>query len=190
MGCHRGRHRLMALYFITGNHNKFTELSAIIPDLERLHLDLDEIQSLDPKTVIEHKLAQAAKEHDGAFIVEDTSVGLACLEGLPGTMIKWFLDTLGADGLADLALRYPNHTATVLTAIGYRDEKGNVHYFTGEYTGQVVRPRGAGGFGFDPAFIADGQTLTNAELTPEQKSAVSARGLAARKLAAHLASNK
>ncbi len=174
------------LYFITGNAGKFREIGAILPDIEQLKLELDEIQSLDPKAVIEHKLAQAAAIHDGAFIVEDTSVGLACIDGLPGTLIKWFLDTLGAARLADLVLRYDNHAATVRTTIGYRDEQGSVHYFVGECTGQIVRPRGDGGFGFDPAFIADGQTKTNAELTPAEKNAISARGIAAHKLAEHL----
>jgi len=178
----------MSLYFITGNAGKFGEVAAVLPEIKQLKLDLDEIQSLDPKAVIEHKLAQAAKEHDGAFIVEDTSVGFACLNNLPGTLIKWFLDTMGAEGLADLVLRYDDHRATVMTTIGYRDEQGNIHYFVGEYSGQVVKARGTGGFGFDPVFIADGQTRTNAELTSEAKNALSARGIAARKLAGHLKS--
>jgi len=178
----------MSLYFITGNAGKFTEISTIIPHLEQLDLHLDEIQSLDPKAVIEHKLAQAASVHDGAFIVEDTSVELACIDGLPGTLIKWFLDTLGVERLADLVLRYDNHRATVRTTIGYRDEQGGIHYFEGVYHGQIVRPRGTNGFGFDPAFIADGQTKTNAELNGPEKTAISARGIAARKLAAQLKS--
>lgn len=177
------------LYFITANAGKFREIQAILPDVVQLKLDLDEIQSLDPQVVVEHKLAQAGAAHDGEFIVEDTSVGLSALGGLPGTLIKWFLDTLGAAGLADLALRYPDHASTVLTTIGYRDGSGTIHYFTGQYSGQIVRPRGAGGFGFDPAFIADGQTKTNAELTQEQKNHFSARGIAARKLAAHLSTH-
>src|SRR5476651_1410565 len=96
----------MQLYFATGNNNKFAEVAAIIPTLERLDLDLDEIQSLDARAVIEHKLAQAAAIHSGAFIVEDTAVGFSCLGGLPGTLIKWFLGTLGAEGIADLVHRY------------------------------------------------------------------------------------
>ena len=177
----------MALYFITGNAGKFREISHIIPDLEQLDLNVDEIQSLDPKAVIEHKLAQAAALHDGAFIVEDTSVELACLNGFPGTLMKWFLESLGAAGIAELVLRYSDHSVTSRTTIGYRDEQGSIHYFTAEYSGQVVEPRGEGGFGFDPIFIADGQTRTNAELTPAEKNALSARGIAARKLAAQLA---
>jgi XTP/dITP diphosphohydrolase len=92
--------------------------------------------------------------------------------------------------LADLVLRYPDHSAYVRTTIGYRNEAGDIHYFVGEYTGTIVKPRGAGGFGFDPAFIADGQKVTNAELSPAEKHAISARGIAARKLAAHLASTE
>lgn len=176
----------MALYFITGNAGKFREIQAILPDIEQLKLDLDEIQSLDAQAVVEHKLKQAAAHHDGAFLVEDTSVELDCLDGLPGTFIKFFLDTLGPARLAELVLKYDKHSATVRTTIGYRDESGAIEYFVGTYRGTVVAPRGTGGFGFDPAFIAEGQTKTNAELTQEQKNTFSARGIAARKLAHHL----
>jgi inosine triphosphate pyrophosphatase len=174
------------LYFITGNNHKFAEIHGIIPTLTQLTLELDEIQSLDPKAVIEHKLNQAAGLHDGAFIVEDTIFSLPCLNGLPGTFIKFFEQKLGAAGLAELVLKYSDHSATVLTTIGYRTEAGDTHYFTGEYSGQIVEPRGANGFGFDPIFLTDGQTKTNAELTQAQKTAFSARGIAARKLRDYL----
>ena len=45
-------------------------------------------------------------------------------------------------------------------------------------------PRGTGGFGYDPIFVMDGQDKTNAEMTPEEKDAVSHRGKAFRALAA------
>jgi inosine triphosphate pyrophosphatase len=186
MGRHRSRYWLMALYFVTGNANKFAEIAAIIPDLERLTLDLDEIQSLDAKIVIEHKLSQAANVHSEAIIVEDTAVGFNCISGLPGTMIKWFLDTLGTQGLSDLVMRYQDHSAFVRTTIGYRNAAGNTHYFVGECTGTIVPPSGTSGFGFDPIFITQGQSRTNAELTREQKNTFSARGTAARALAVHL----
>ena len=54
----------------------------------------------------------------------------------------------------------------------------------GEQRGRLVRtPRGDGGFGYDPIFLADGQTRTNAELTPAEKDAISHRGKAFRALA-------
>lgn len=47
---------------------------------------------------------------------------------------------------------------------------------------------GAGGFGYDPIFIANGQAVTNAELEPDVKNAISHRGQAFRELAPHIAS--
>jgi XTP/dITP diphosphohydrolase len=59
-------------------------------------------------------------------------------------------------------------------------------------SGTLTRePRGTGGFGYDPIFVADGSAVTNAELTAEEKDAISHRGRALRALApviaAHLA---
>ena len=58
----------------------------------------------------------------------------------------------------------------------------------GRLPGRLIRkPRGDGGFGYDPIFVADGHTRTNAELTPEEKDAISHRGQAFRALAAIVA---
>jgi inosine triphosphate pyrophosphatase len=174
--------------FITGNAGKFSEVSAAMPDIAQLDLDLDEIQSLDPQRVIEHKLAQAAAQHNGEFIVEDTSLILGCLNGLPGTMIKWFEKSVGVPGIAELALRYEDHSAIARVTIGYRDSAGQTHYFTGEQTGQIVAPRGTKSpFGWNPIFQPDGHEQTFAEMSVEEKNALSMRGIAVRKLVQHLA---
>ena len=83
-----------------------------------------------------------------------------------------------------------DHSAVAKITIGFRDAQGQNHFFAAEYSGEVVRPRGDNGFGWDPMFIADGQTHTNAELTTEQKNVFSARGVAARMLAEHLAAGQ
>jgi inosine triphosphate pyrophosphatase len=174
------------LYFITGNDSKFQEISAIVPDLEQLKLDLDEIQSLDPKVVIEHKLTQAAAHHDGEFIVEDTTLSLSCLKGLPGTFIKWFEETLGIDGIAALAMKHEDRSAVARVTIGYRDAAGEHHYFMGEIEGDIVPPRGSNKFGWNPIFQPKGESRTFGEMTFEEKNHISMRGIAARKLFAHL----
>lgn len=48
-------------------------------------------------------------------------------------------------------------------------------------------PRGDGGFGYDPIFVADGQQRTNAELSADEKDAISHRGAAFRALRPHVA---
>jgi XTP/dITP diphosphohydrolase len=55
---------------------------------------------------------------------------------------------------------------------------------TGVLSGTLIgEPRGTGGFGYDPIFVANGYSVTNAELTPEEKDAISHRGRALRALA-------
>jgi len=64
---------------------------------------------------------------------------------------------------------------------------GAVHIVRGEMPGHLMlEPRGVNGFGYDPIFVADGNTVTNAELTPEQKDAISHRGQAVRAMLPHL----
>jgi non-canonical purine NTP pyrophosphatase (RdgB/HAM1 family) len=178
------------IYFVTGSEGKFRELSAMLPELKQLKLELDEIQSLDPKKVIEHKLEQASHEHEGELMVEDTSLVLQALGELPGTFIKWFQQALGLDGIAELAAKYPDQSATARTVIGYRDGAGERHYFTGEAHGRIVKPRGAGGFGWDDIFVPEGYEKSFAELGPEEKNRISMRRAAAAQFADHLAKQR
>ena len=165
----------MTLYFITGNAGKFREVQALMPEIQQLDLDLDEIQSLDPQAVIAHKLDQAAQHHDGEFIVEDTSLALGCLGGLPGPLIKWFGQALDWRGVAELTQHYDDHSAIARTTIGYRDAAGQNHFFAGELPGQVVLPRGDHGFGWDPIFVPHGYDQTFAELDSDVKNQLSMR---------------
>jgi inosine triphosphate pyrophosphatase len=173
------------IYFITGSSGKFREAKAIMPDIQQLKLDLDEIQSLSPQVVIEHKLSQAALHHNGPFFVEDTSLVFHCLKDLPGTYVKWFEQSLGLDGEAELVSHYDDHLATATTMIGYRSAAGKNHYFTGQVDGTIVAPRG-GGFGWDAIFVPDGYEQTFGELGLAVKNTLSMRSIAVRELAKYL----
>ncbi|HEY6736320.1 MAG TPA: non-canonical purine NTP pyrophosphatase [Candidatus Saccharimonadia bacterium] len=178
----------MTITFVTGNQGKYNEIAVIIPGLEMLKLDLDEIQGLDPRPIIEHKLQQASQSYPGALIVEDTSLMFNCLNGLPGTNIKWFEQCLSNSQLADLVSRYDDHSAIARSTIGYRDEQGKVKFFTGEITGNIVPPRGTlNPFGWNNIFQPDGHQQTFAEMTISEKNHISMRGQAAHALQAYLA---
>ncbi len=57
----------------------------------------------------------------------------------------------------------------------------------GEMRGEIIEsPRGLNGFGYDPIFIPEGFDRTSAELTPEEKDAISHRGKAMRAMAARI----
>jgi len=170
----------MSLFFVTGNANKLAEAKAILGvDIEQWNIDLPEIQALDSQAVIAAKLAEA-KTHQppGAFFVEDVSLHLTALGGLPGPLIKWFLQALGRGGIARLAEVLGDDRAEAKATIGYIDSHGQEHYLVGLVAGKIVAPRGQTNFGWDPIFQPDGYEQTFAEMSPEQKNAISHRRLA------------
>ena len=64
---------------------------------------------------------------------------------------------------------------------------GERYFFDGVMKGSIARERhGKGGFGYDPVFIPEGCSVTAAELTEEQKNAISHRGKALRAMAEYL----
>src|SRR5690606_9488457 len=64
--------------------------------------------------------------------------------------------------------------------------EGHAVVFEGRIYGQIVKPRGDKGFGYDPIFQPDGYDITFAEMTPDAKDAISHRHLAFAQLKTHL----
>lgn len=176
----------MTLYFITGNKNKFAEVKAVLPQVEQLEIDLPEIQDLDPRNVVAAKLREALSHKQGEFIVEDTSLRFNCLNGLPGTLIKWFLKTLGNQGLYDITQKMENNSAEAHTIIGYARSPTDIHYFEGTMNGHIVAPAGPNDFGWDVIFQPEGHTQTYAQLGREEKNNISMRRQALNKLESFL----
>lgn len=170
------------IHFITGNKNKFEEVKTIFPDVEQLDIDLPEIQEIDAKEIVRSKLSEAFRHRTGEFIVEDTSLSLACLGGLPGPLIKWFLKTVGNDGLAEIAEKLGNDKAEAKTIIGYARNREEVYFFEGVVWGRIVKPKGETNFGWDPIFLPDGYEKTFAEMSREEKNEISMRRSALNKL--------
>ncbi len=176
----------MTLYFITGNINKFQEAKTMISSLEQLDIDLLEIQSIDAHEIIRTKLQEARKYKEGEFIVEDTSLYLDCLQGLPGPLIKWFLKTIGNKGLYNLAQKLGNFGAEAKTCIGYAKNSENISFYEGSVKGTIVQPTAKTAFGWDPLFQPQGYSKSFAELSPEEKNRISMRRIAFDKLAVAL----
>jgi inosine triphosphate pyrophosphatase len=175
----------MTLWFITGNKDKLREVQALIPDVQSIDLDLPEIQEIDPHKVIAAKLVEARKYCSGAFLVEDTSLSLDGMGGLPGPLAKWFVRSIGVDGIYSLSKTF-GARATARTIIGYADENNDLLFFEGSLGGLVVPPGGTNGFGWDAIFQPDNFSMTFAEMTPEEKNQCSMRKRAVASLQRHL----
>ncbi|MBM3232904.1 non-canonical purine NTP pyrophosphatase [Candidatus Pacearchaeota archaeon] len=172
----------MALCFITGNKNKFLEVKEIIGDVEQLEMDLPELQSLDSREIITAKLKEALKHHKGPCIVEDTSLSLFALNGFPGPFIKWFMESLGLEGISSLVSRLQNPLAKATTVIGYAASPAEIHFFEGSIDGEIVQPQGDKKFGWDPIFKPKGCQMTFAQMTQSEKNDISMRREALKKL--------
>jgi non-canonical purine NTP pyrophosphatase (RdgB/HAM1 family) len=172
----------MTLYFITGNKGKLKEVKSILPSVKQYDIDLPEIQDIDARKVIKEKLLEALKHRKGEFIVEDTSLYLDCLNGMPGPLIKWFMKTVGNKGLYNIAKKLGNYNAEAKTIIGYAKNRKNIKFFEGNIKGKIVSPKGTKGFGWDPIFKPKGFTKNFAEMSHEDKNSISMRRTALNKL--------
>ncbi|OGZ08606.1 MAG: hypothetical protein A3D65_04985 [Candidatus Lloydbacteria bacterium RIFCSPHIGHO2_02_FULL_50_13] len=155
--------------------------------VEHQKLDLPEIQSLDLREVVDDKARRAYELVGSPVLVEDVSVTFHALKRLPGPLIKWFLETLGNQGLCELLDGYDDRGARAEVMFAYCDG-GEVKVFHGSVEGTIAKhPRGETNFGWDPVFIPDGHTeKTWAEMTGDEKHATSMRRIALEKLAKFL----
>lgn len=169
----------MILTVVTGNAHKAEEVAAFFlgtVTVERVALDLLEIQSENLEDIAKAKAADAYRQIRKPLIVDDTSFAVDALNGFPGPYAAYVLSTIGNRGILKLMEGAGNRKAHFTTAIGYADENG-IRVFTGAVHGTVTdAPRGAGGFGYDPIFEYEGQTL--AEMPLAEKNMVSHRSRA------------
>ncbi|KAL7918181.1 putative inosine triphosphate pyrophosphatase [Trichoderma austrokoningii] len=173
------------IHFITGNANKLREVKAILePSIEirSQSLDLEEIQGTIEE-VANSKCRRAADLANGPVLVEDTALCFNALNGLPGPYIKWFLDSVGHQGLNNLLAAYEDKSAEAVCTFTYSPGPGrDPIIFQGRTPGRIVPARGPSNFGWDPVFEFEGKTY--AEMESAEKNRISHRGRALQKLQA------
>jgi XTP/dITP diphosphohydrolase len=127
-------------------------------------------------------------------LADDSGIEAAALGGAPGVRSARFAGEAATDeeNLAKLLREAPaGSPLAYVCALAYVDEAGTEQVVEARCTGTLAaRPRGDGGFGYDPAFLPDdiSDDRTMAELDPAEKDAISHRGRAARALLAILES--
>ena len=155
--------------FITGNQSKADYLSKMLGiDLEHRKVELDEIQSTNLETIVEHKVKQAYELIGVPVLVEDVSLGFNALGGLPGPFIKFFAEQPGGlEKLCRMLDGFEDRRAEAECVFGYYD--GSIlELLRGGLQGTIAdHPRGENGFGWDQIFCPDGfNGKTRAELEP------------------------
>jgi len=188
------------LVLATRNAKKLAELDRLLAgaglDVEILGSDafgdLPEIEETG-STFAENSLikARAVSTHTGLIaIADDSGLCVDALDGQPGIYsARWAGEGATDESNLDLVLEQirdvePAHrTAHFACAAALVLPSGEEYVVHGQVNGVLLtQRRGEGGFGYDPIFLPDGFDATTAEMTPEQKDAISHRGQAMRAL--------
>src|SRR3989344_204412 len=158
--------------YITGNQKKAEYLEKYLGHpISHQKIDLDEIQSLDLKEIVKHKVRQAYNIVKGPVVVEDTSFEFNAFGKLPGPFIKYFLKEMSYENTCAL-LDGKDRAVVARCMYGYFDGKKEM-YFEGSMDGTLaLKPAGDGAFGFGKIFMPKGYTMTQAELGPEDHEIV------------------
>jgi XTP/dITP diphosphohydrolase len=185
------------LILASRNAHKLRELREILPALELEPLpDGIELPPEDGDTYAANALIKAraaAAATGGAAFADDSGIEAAALGGRPGVHSARYDGPAATDEgnlaklLREVAAAGEDRRVAYRCVIALVDGGGEEHLFEGSCEGTLAeRPRGEGGFGYDPAFIPDdtgaddGRTM--AELSPEEKNQISHRARAARRL--------
>jgi XTP/dITP diphosphohydrolase len=183
------------LVLATHNAHKLREFTRLLPDLTLDPLpDGAESPEETGETYADNALikARAAARATGrAAIADDSGIEAEALGWRPGVRTARFAgqNATDAENLDKLHREAPaGSRARYVCVIAHVTPEGAEHLFEGRCLGTLApAPRGEGGFGYDPIFIADeapGRTM--AELGDAEKDAISHRGHAARALLAWL----
>ncbi|OBH92305.1 RdgB/HAM1 family non-canonical purine NTP pyrophosphatase [Mycobacterium scrofulaceum] len=188
--------RSARLLVASRNRKKLAELRRVLDaaGLTGLALvSLDDVPAFDeaPETGATFEDNALAKARDAfaatglASVADDSGLEVAALNGMPGVLSARWSGNHGDDA-ANTALLLAQlrdvpddrRGAAFVSACALAGPSGEV-VVRGEWPGSIARePRGDGGFGYDPVFLPDGSDRTAAELSPEEKDAVSHRGRA------------
>lgn len=107
--------------FVTGNKNKLLETMEILGseyDITNRAIDLEEIQGT-PQEIATYKCELAIKAINGPVLIEDSCLGYTAMNGLPGPYIKWFLKSLGPEGLYKLLDGFEDKGGFTLCTVAY-----------------------------------------------------------------------
>lgn len=188
----------MKILFATNNAHKLTEVQAVLGDSYTLVTPRDcgvteEIPETQP--TLEGNALQKARylyERTGLdCFADDTGLEVEALGGAPGVHSARYA-TDGHDFAANNRLLLQNLAGKENRRARFRTVValilgGREYLFEGVVEGQIIdRETGHEGFGYDPLFRPDGYDRTFAQMTTEEKNAVSHRARAVRKLAAFL----
>ena len=186
----------------SANLNKARELAMLLEGLPWEVVSLRDFPAIEAPeetgVTFEENAALKARYYSDAFkvtcVADDSGLMVDALDGAPGVYSARYAGD-GADDAANNAkllgeledMPWHDRTARFVCCAAFYRPGGDVHLEIGAAHGHIaVSPFGENGFGYDPLFVPVGHEKTFAEMTVEEKHAISHRGMAFAKLRAWL----
>jgi XTP/dITP diphosphohydrolase len=188
-----------ALVLASRNEHKLRELAELLPGVELEPLPEGmELPSEEGDSYAANALIKACAAHamtGRAAIADDSGIEAEALGGQPGIHSARYAGQNADDEenlaklLREVAEAGGDRRVVYVCVLALVQADGKERLFEGRCEGRLAsRPRGSGGFGYDPAFVPEDLRgeRTMAELSPQEKNAISHRGRAARMLGEYL----
>lgn len=184
----------MQIVLASNNQGKLRELKELLPNgvevrtAGELGIELPEEtgSTFEENAFLKaHTVANASQQ---IAVADDSGLEVDALGGAPGVRSARFAGEPGDDGrnnallLAKLTgIPAKQRTARFQSVVAVVGPKGEAFSAQGTIEGRILEsPRGSGGFGYDPLFLVSGYNQTMAELSLDEKNAISHRALAFR----------
>ncbi|HEX2988397.1 MAG TPA: RdgB/HAM1 family non-canonical purine NTP pyrophosphatase [Chloroflexota bacterium] len=186
----------MKLLIATNNQDKVREFREILEGLPvevvtpaelGLQLEVEETGT----TFAQNAALKARAFHKAsglAALADDSGLEVDALDGEPGVYSSRYAGLPNGEVKNRFMLQklegvpWEKRGARYVCEIAIVDEKGRIHRCRGTLRGKIaLEPKGRGGFGYDPIVYIPSKRKTVAEMSPEEKNAISHRGLAGRR---------
>ena len=154
------------LFFVSSNTHKFEEVKRILSkiglEINFSKVILEEIQSNSLDEIAKRKAIDAFSRIQKPLIIEDDGLFIDSLNGFPGPYSSYVYDSIGNKGLIRLLENNQSRNAKFVAIIAYFNGVDDVKLFESSISGKISLSIEDGGWGYDPIFIADGETKTYA----------------------------
>jgi XTP/dITP diphosphohydrolase len=179
----------MKVVLASANRHKAEEFARLLPGWE-VETWSGELPEETGRTFRENALLKAhhvwhSLKGERWVLADDSGIQAEALGGAPGVRSARFggpeaSDAENLDALLRSLARHGDRRVSYVAELVLIAPDGREVHARGELHGSLaLEPRGDGGFGYDPAFVPDGETRTVGEMTAAEKDAVSHRARAA-----------
>lgn len=185
------------LVVATANDLKLLELQRLLAGLDLtlvtmaqlgLAAPIEDGDTFEDNALLKARAAAIASNHPA--LADDSGLEVDALDGAPGVRsARWAgahgNDRVNNERLLDELAGVPERerTARFVSVVAIVTPQGREWVAHGTMEGRILAtPDGDGGFGYDPLFVSDGETVSNGRLSPKDKDRLSHRGVAVRRL--------